>query len=133
MKFEDIYKHDIFANGVGVVLEELNDSHSVMSLKVEQRHLNGGNFAHGGAIFVLCDMAMAALANQRQPVSVSIQADIRFLSVAVEGDTLTAIAEEISGRKTLYYSRVEVKNQDGKLIAIAEGMLHTKNNATVGR
>ncbi len=133
MKFEDIYKHDIFANEAGVVLQSVDDTHSVMTLKVERRHLNGGNFAHGGAIFLMCDMAMAAMANHRQPVSVSLQVNVKFISVAVEGDVLTATAKEVLGRKTLYYSSVEVVNQDGKLIAIAEGMLHTKANANVGR
>ncbi|MFR9564496.1 MAG: PaaI family thioesterase [Rikenellaceae bacterium] len=133
MKFEEIYKHDIFANEAGVVLQSVSDTEAVMTLKVERRHLNGGNFAHGGAIYLLCDIAMAALANHRQPISVSIQTDIKFISVAVEGDLLTATAEEIIGRKTLYYSRVSVRNQEGKLIATAEGMLHTKPNAVVGR
>ncbi len=132
MKFEDLYKHDLFANEAGVKLESVNDSQAVMTLRVERRHLNGGNFAHGGAIYLLCDIAMAALANHRQPISVSIQTDIKFISVAAEGDLLTATAEEITGRKNLYYSRVDVHNQDGKLIATASGMLHTKV-ATAGR
>lgn len=126
MRFEDIYKRDIFANEAGVVLDELNDDHAIMHVVVEKRHLNGGNTAHGGLIFLLCDIAMAAMANHRQPISVSIQSDIRFLAAALEGDTLTAEAFEVFGRKRMYNSRVEIKNQRGELIAVAEGMYHTK-------
>ncbi len=132
MKFEDIYKHDIFANEAGVVLEELNDTHAIMSLVVEHRHLNGGNVAHGGVLFLMADMAMAAIANHKQPVSVSIQSDIRFLAAAFEGEKLTAEAVEVMGRKRLYYSRVTIKNEKGDIIAVAEGMYHTKQ-VTVGR
>ncbi len=126
MKFEDIYKNDLFANENGVILEELNDDHAVMSIKIERKHLNGGNTAHGGAIFLLADITMAAMANHRQPLSVSIQSDIRYLAAAFEGDTLRAEAVEVFGRKKLYNSRVSITNQSGDLIAVAEGMFHTK-------
>ncbi len=126
MKFEEIYKSDIFANEMGILLRELNDDHAVMTLKVEHRHLNGGNTIHGGALFTLADIAMAAMANHRQPLSVSIQSDIRYLAPAFEGDTITAEAVEVFARKRLYNSRVTITNQDGRLIAIAEGMYHTK-------
>lgn len=128
MKFEEVYKFDIFANEAGVTLKELNDNSSQMYLKVERRHLNGGGFAHGGAIFVLCDMAMAAIANHKRFPSVSIQSDIRFLATAVEGDVLTATAEETYGRKKLSYGRCTVRNQRDEVIAIAEGMFHVKGN-----
>ncbi len=132
MKFEEIYKHDIFANEAGIVLEELNDSHAVMSFVVERRHLNGGNVAHGGVLFLLADITMAAMANHKQPISVSIQSDIRFLAAAFEGERLTAEAVEVFGRKSLYNSRVTITNEKGDLIAIAEGMYHTKRNVSVG-
>ncbi|MFI3304305.1 MAG: hotdog fold thioesterase [Rikenellaceae bacterium] len=126
MNFQEIYKNDIFATENGITLEELNDTHSIMSVKVEHKHLNGGSTAHGGLIFLLCDIAMAAMANHRQPLSVSIQSDIRFLAAAFEGDILTAEAVEVFGRKKLYNSRVSVTNQNGDLIAVAEGMFHSK-------
>ncbi|MFI3317655.1 MAG: PaaI family thioesterase [Rikenellaceae bacterium] len=121
-----MYKNDIFANEAGVVLDELGEGGAKMHVVIEKRHLNAGNVAHGGVIYLLADIAMAAMANYRQPLSVSIQSDIRFLAAAVEGDTLTAVAEEVCARKSLYNSRVDITNQRGELIAIAEGMLHTK-------
>ncbi len=126
MKFEDLYCKDTFANEAGVVLDEVNDDFAKMSVKVEKRHLNGGNVAHGALLFLLSDMAMAAMANHKQPISVSIQSDIRFLTAAFEGDVLTATAVEVFARKKLYNSRVTISNQDGVLIAIAEGMFHVK-------
>ena len=126
MDFKDIYKRDIFANKTGAVLEELTDTYAKMSLKVEDRHLNGGGFAHGAAIFLLADITMAAMANQKQLGSVSIQSDIRFLSAAIKGDTLFAEAEAVYGGKTLNNCRVTIVNQNGDQIAIAEGMFYAK-------
>ena len=131
MSFETIYKYDRFANEAGVVIEELCDSYAKMTLKVESRHLNAGDVAHGGVIFLLADITMAAMANHKQPISVSIQSDIRFLAAANEGDILTAEAVEVFGRKSLYNCRVTVTNQSDELIAIAEGMFHTKRNVKI--
>ncbi|MFI3258546.1 MAG: PaaI family thioesterase [Rikenellaceae bacterium] len=127
MKFEELYKMDTFANETGVVLDELNDDHAVMHIEIKPQHLNGVKTAHGGVVYLLADITMAAMANYKQTPSVSIQSDIRFIGAAVEGDTLTAEAVEVSGSgKTLYNSRVTIKNQNGVLIAVAEGMLFTK-------
>lgn len=118
---------DTFANETGVVLDELNDDHAVMHIEIKPQHLNGVKTAHGGVVYLLADITMAAMANYKQTPSVSIQSDIRFIGAAVEGDTLTAEAVEVSGSgKTLYNSRVTIKNQNGVLIAVAEGMLFTK-------
>ena len=128
MEFKELYKDDIFANETGVVLEEVNDDYAKMHLKVERRHLNGGGYVHGGVVFLLADIAMAAMANHRQIGSVSIQSDIRFLSAAAEGDTLFAKSKAVFGGKTLNNCRVDIVNQDGKMIAIAEGMFYVKQS-----
>ncbi len=126
MKFEDMYQHDKYANDAGMAIVELNDQHAVMSFTVEKHHLNGVNMLHGGAVFLLADVTMAAMANYKQSPSVSIQSDIRFLAAGREGDVITAEAVEVFGRKTLYNSRATITNQRGELIAVAEGMFYTK-------
>ncbi|MFI3314114.1 MAG: PaaI family thioesterase [Rikenellaceae bacterium] len=128
MDFKQVYTKDIFANETGVVLDKLDDDSAIMSIVVKQNHLNAGNVAHGAVIFLLADITMAAMANHKTPCSVSIQSDIRFLAGALEGDKLTAEAVEVFGRKSLFNCRVTVTNQKGEMIAIAEGMFHTKRN-----
>ncbi|MFI3247867.1 MAG: PaaI family thioesterase [Rikenellaceae bacterium] len=131
MKFEDLYKYDTFANENGVVLDELNDDFAKMSIKIEKRHLNGGATAHGAVIFLLADITMAAMANHKQFPSVSIQSDIRFFAAAFEGDTITAQAVEVFGRKSLNNCRVTIVNQNGDMIAVAEGMFYVKQKFKV--
>ncbi len=131
MTFEEIYKHDKFANDAGITLKSLSEEGAVMEFKVEARHLNAGGTAHGGSIFLLSDITMAAMANFKQIGSVSIQSDIRFLGAAFEGDTLTAEAVEVFGRKSLYNSRVTITNQNGDMIAVAEGLYYVKRSFKV--
>ncbi len=128
MEFTEIYKSDIFANQTGIVIEELNQEHAILAFTVEKRHLNGGNVAHGGAVFTLCDIAMAAMANFKQSISVSIQSDIRFLAAGLEGDRLTAEATWVFGRKKMQNCRVSVTNQNGEMIAISEGLFYVKRS-----
>lgn len=131
MDFKKIYKHDIFANEAGAILDELSDERAVMHLSVEPRHLNGGRVVHGGVVFLLADISMAAIANQHNPISVSIQSDVRFLAAAIEGDTLIAEAVMVFCRKRMSNCRVTITNQRGETIAIAEGMFHLANSVKV--
>lgn len=131
MDFEQMYKHDIFANQTGVILDSLSEQGATMHITVTKEHLNAGGYAHGGIVFLLADISMAAIANFMQAPSVSIQSDIRFLAASSEGDVLTAEATGVYGSKSMYNCRVNIKNQNGNLIAIAEGMFHTKRKFTV--
>ncbi len=120
MDFQELYSQDRFANEMGIKLESLSDDLAQMSFMVTAQHLNAGNAAHGGAIFTLADITMAAIANYKQMVSVSIQSDMRFISAALEGDKLTARAEYIYGRKSSSHCRVSITNQDGKKVCKAK-------------
>ncbi len=131
MDFRKMYTHDRFANEMGIELEELSAKSAKMGITIADQHLNAGNVAHGGVIFTLADITMAAMANTQQFPSVSIQSDMRFLAAAYPGDRLTATAEPVFARKSMSNCRVSVKNQDGELIAIAEGMFHTKQKLQV--
>lgn len=90
--------------------------------------LNGIGVTHGGAIFSLADIAFAAASNAHGPVAVALNVNIHFLKTTTEGTTLTATArEENLTRKTGLY-RLEVKDDSGQLVALAEGMVYRKND-----
>ena len=79
--------YDEFAEGNGMSVDEVTDDVAITSMTVEKRHLNGVGVCQGGALFTLADLAMAAVANQKG-MSVSTDANIRFLSAARENETL---------------------------------------------
>lgn len=128
MDFQKIFEHDIFVHSMGVKIEGICDDCARMSLKIEKKHLNAGNTGHGGAIFTLADFAMAAMANRGEVAALSIQSDIRYLTAVFEGDTIIAEAREVYTRKKMSHHRVEVRKQNGELVAIAEGMFHLKHD-----
>ena len=88
----EYFKNDRFATENGIVIDELGEDYSVLSLKITERHRNAVGGVMGGAIFTLADLAFSAAANNLHFPSVALQSSINFLS-GVKGDRLTARAE----------------------------------------
>ena len=83
--------------------------------------VNGHGMAHGGFIFILADSAFAFASNSRNNFAVAQFCNVAFLRPAMQGDRLTATAEECvrSGRTGIY--DVSVSNQTGEPIAEFRG------------
>lgn len=118
---------DALAKHLGIELLEMRPGYARAGMKVTLELLNGIGVTHGGAIFTLADYAFAAASNAHGPVAVALNVNIHFLKATTKGMTLTATAkEENLTRKTGLY-RLEVKDESGQLIALAEGLVYRKN------
>lgn len=131
MDIQEILEKDVFAKDMGITLEQICDQYVKMSLTVEAKHLNAADVVHGGAMFTLADYTMGTMANRNGVPSLSIQLDIRYLAVGFLGDKLTATATEVFAKRSMSHYRVSIENQNGEIIAIAEGMFHRKKNINV--
>lgn len=86
-------------------------------MEVTDCHLNAHGVVHGGIMFTLCNQAVASYIAYKNRDGVGMDGSIHYYRPAKKGDTLTATAyERKSGKKTGVYF-VELKNQDGKLLA----------------
>lgn len=88
--------------------------------------LNFNGSANGGAIFSLADYAFAVASNSHGQPAMGITMTMHYLAPGSTGDCLTAVAveEKEPGRLGLY--RIEVKNEQEDLVALAEGMVYRK-------
>lgn len=118
-------ENDKFARECGIELISVEEGKSVARMKVEPRHYNGVNIAHGGAIFTLADFAFAVASNSYGTVAVGINVSISFLK-AVSSGYLYAYARENSRGNRLGSYTIEVKNESGDLIAIFQGIAFRK-------
>ena len=89
-------------------------------------HLNGYGTVQGGAIFTLADFAFAAASNSHGTVAVAINVSITFMKAAKTG-TLWAEAREISRNFKLGSYTVEVKDDQGELVALFQGLAYRKS------
>lgn len=130
MTLKDILNtQDRFASSSGIALTKVSEGMAQAEMTVEERHLNGGRVCQGGAIFTLADFAIAAVMNSHDQLTFGIQNSITFLQSAQKGDKLTATATEKFNHPKIPYCDAEVRNQDGKLIAIATGQGYRKKDA----
>ena len=107
---------------LGMTLVSVDEGAAVMSLTVEKHHCNGHGMCHGGITFSLADSAFAFACNSRNQATVAQNNMITYVAPARIGDTLTAVAHEVSltGRSGIY--DVRVSNQHGQTIAEMRGL-----------
>ena len=106
----------------GMELTHTEEGHAKAELTVESHHTNGHGKCHGGVIFALADSAFAFACNSRNQATVAQHNSITYLAPGNVGDRLTASAVEVSlqGRTGVY--DVDVRNQNGDLIARFTGL-----------
>lgn len=117
---------DPYAKFLGIVIEEAEEGKAKVSVTVGKHLLNFHGAANGGLIFSLADVAFAIASNSYGQTSVGINVSINYMKAALEGDHLTATAEEVTKNPKLALYRLTVRNQTGEIIAIADGMVYRK-------
>ena len=115
---ELIRKNDRLGELLGVELVEVREGYAEARLEIGQQHLNAANVAHGGAVFTVADIALAAASNSYGTVSLLTNGNITVFHGTNEGETLIACAVEISKSRKLGHYRVVVSNEEDEEIAV---------------
>jgi len=123
---ERYFKNDRFAERNNIELLAVSPGQARAKMTLHPHHLNGYGTVQGGAIFTLADFAFAAASNSHGTVAVAINVNITFMKAAQAG-TLWAEAREISKNYKLGSYTVEVKDDQGDLIALFQGMAYRKS------
>jgi len=126
-----MYPKDRTLQFLGVTLDEIRPGYARMSLRITENMTNGHGIGHGGFIFTLADSAFAYSCNSHNHNAVASGCSIEFLAPAQVGDVLTAVAEEraLAGRSGIY--DIDIRDQNGKLIAVFRGKSHRIAGETV--
>lgn len=119
-----MYDNDWFSQWLGIQRIQIDRGACRLSMKVRKEMLNGFGTLHGGITFSLADSALAFAANAHGKLSVALEASISYPLKAVEGDELTAVAEEqsISNRTAVYY--ITVTNQRNEKVGLFRGTVY---------
>jgi len=112
---------DLAGQALGLNLEKIAPGFAQVGMTVRPDMVNAHGTCHGGVIFTLADMAFAYACNSANHSTVAAGADIDFLAPARPGDVLTATARESAQAGRLGVYDMEVRNQEGKLIALCRG------------
>jgi len=123
---ERYFKNDRFAERANIELLSVSPGQARAKMTLHPHHLNGYGTVQGGAIFTLADFAFAAASNSHGTVAVAVNVSITFMKAATTG-TLWAEAREISRNFKLGSYTVEVKDDQGDLVAHFQGMVYRKS------
>jgi len=122
MTSEEVHKiiseRDRLGRLLGVELLETGEGTAITRLTVTEAHLNAANTAHGGAIFTLADVALAAASNAYGTIALLTNGSITLFRATFAGDTLTATAREVGASRKLAHYRIDVKNAAGEPVAV---------------
>ena len=114
---KDMLSHDRFAAEAGVELLEVREGYAKARMLVTDKHLNGGGVCQGGALFTLADLAFAAVANSRNLLTLSLNANITFLRPAREG-YVYAEAFETFNHARAPFIEVRIVDEEQLLVAV---------------
>ena len=124
---EQCLKNDRFAAHAGIELLSVAPGQAKVKMVLQPIHCNGLNTVHGGAIFTLADFAFAAASNSYGTVAVALNVSITFMKAATTG-TLWAEAREVSRNFKVGTYLVEVKDDQGDLVAQFQGLAYRKKD-----
>ena len=122
------FKNDKFAERANIELLSVSPGQARAKMTLHPHHMNGYGTVQGGAIFTLADFAFAAASNSHGKVAVAVNVSITFMKAGETG-TLWAEAREVSKNIKLGSYTVEVKDDQGELVAVFQGLAYRKSEA----
>ena len=111
-----INENDTFGKSNRMHLETVREGYAEAVMEITENSCNAVGTVQGGAIFTLADLAFAGAANSRGDKCVAMSAAVSFIRPG-SGRTLRAVAKEVSRGRRSCVLDVEVKNDEGKLVA----------------
>ena len=111
-------RHDPVSSSLGIEVLEVGRGYSLVGMPTHGCQLNGMGTVHDGAIFVLADVAFAALSNADGLYCTNAQTSISFMRSSREGP-LRGEARALRSGKPLSTYEVRVTDAEGDLVAVA--------------
>jgi len=118
---QSMYRADRASQNLGLEILEVAPGSVRLRLLVRPEMVNGHGLCHGGFIFTLADSAFAFACNSYGEPMVAAGASIEFLAPTPAGQSLTALATEVSrGARHGVYD-VRVATTSGETVALFRG------------
>lgn len=115
---QERFSQDIYATErTGVVIEAVAQDYARCSMEVQPWHMNAAGTVMGGALFTLADLAFAAAANERQPLTVSLNSQITYLNPGRGKKMVAEARAEKSGRRTCTFL-IDITDENGEKVAV---------------
>ena len=112
-----IEAHDRLVTQYGMEVEEVVPGGARVSMTVTEDHLNAAGLCHGAVFFALGDVAFALASNSHGRMALALEVSVNYLRPAKAGERIVAQAKELNLGKTTGLYEIEIKAEDGRLLA----------------
>lgn len=119
-----MFDNDPFSQWLGIIRLSEDRGKSSLQMTIRKEMLNGFSIAHGGITYALADSCLAFASNSHGRKSVSVETSISHTLPLNEGDTITAVAEEISLTNKIGIYQIKITNQKEQSIAFFKGTVY---------
>ncbi|MBU4565265.1 MAG: PaaI family thioesterase [Desulfarculus sp.] len=106
---------------LGIQVVDVDEGRATVSLAPQAHHLNSLGRVHGSTLYALADQAMAVAANTLENPALMVETHISFLAKAEPEQRLLATARRRDAGRKLSLWEVEIKDEGGRLVALATG------------
>jgi acyl-CoA thioesterase len=122
------FREEPYARLLGMELVELEAGRAAVRLKIGEGMSNLFGTAHGGVLFSAIDGVFELAANSYGTVAVALSMNVNFLAPAPSGMTVTAEAREVSRSNRISTYQIELRSEEGWLIASCQAMAYRKRD-----
>ena len=118
---DHMMKQDLFSQWLQISVLEIKKGYSKVQMRLREEMINGFGVIHGGVAFALADSAFAFACNNRNNLSMALDANITFTKTMKPGDVLTAETKELHNGKSTGLYLISVTNQHEEQVALFKG------------
>lgn len=111
-----------FLKLLGVKLEQMEHGQGIVSLCIEEKHLNTWGTVHGGALLTLADAAMAIAARAGDPDDRSVVTiELKNMFMLTPTGTIRVVGAIVQRSVTLAFCEAKVYDENNKVCCLATG------------
>ena len=126
--FNRMYDNDAFSKWLGIECVDIMKGSCTLKMVIKEEMLNGFGIAHGAITYAIADSALAFAANSHGQHALSIETQISHIKPCKAGDTIIAIAKELSFGQKLARYQIDIKNDKNDIVAIFYGTVFRKKD-----
>jgi acyl-CoA thioesterase len=123
-RVEQLFAADAYARYLSIELVDAEPGSVTVQMPITADHLNFYDVTHGGAIFSIADCAFSLASNAHGDRAVAIDTHLALTAGTTAGDTLIAVAEEVTRGRTVATYRIVVTRDDGRVCGLFTGTVH---------
>lgn len=115
-----------YARKLGMELLEVKEGYARVRMQASPDSANIFGLCHGGAIFSLMDEAFQVACNSHGTLAVALHVGVSYHAPPRMGTQLVAEAHEIHRSRRTGHYRIEVRDEQGQLIASCQALAYRK-------